>query len=44
VPGYSSQLLAFPADGVAIAVLMNTNGSESELTTIAGRLHDALAP
>jgi D-alanyl-D-alanine carboxypeptidase len=44
VPGYSSQLLAFPDDGVAIAVLINTNGSESELTTIAGRLHDALAP
>ena len=27
----------------AVAVLMNTNGSESELTTIAGRLHAALA-
>ena len=44
VPGYTAQLLAFPDDGVAIAVLMNTNGSESELTTIAGRLHDALVP
>jgi CubicO group peptidase (beta-lactamase class C family) len=43
VPGYTTQLLAFPDDGIAVAVLMNTNGSETELTTIAGRLHAALA-
>ena len=43
VPGYTTQLMAFPEDGIAVAVLMNTNGSESELSTIAGRLHAALA-
>jgi hypothetical protein len=45
VPGYTAQLLAFPEEGLAVAVLMNTNGSSEEaLTTLAGSLREALAP
>lgn len=29
---------AFPEEGLAVAVLMNTNGNEGELTSIAGQL------
>jgi hypothetical protein len=42
VPGYTAQLVAFPEDGLAVAVLMNTNGSEDALATVAGRLRLAL--
>jgi D-alanyl-D-alanine carboxypeptidase len=42
VPGYTAQLLAFPEDGVSIAVLMNTNGSEGDLAGLAGRLRVAV--
>jgi D-alanyl-D-alanine carboxypeptidase len=42
VPGYTAQLLAFPEAGIAVAVLMNTNGSESDLAGIAGRLRATL--
>lgn len=44
VPGYTAQLLSFPDDGLAVAVLTNTNGDEDAMTDIAGRLHDALTP
>jgi D-alanyl-D-alanine carboxypeptidase len=44
VPGYTAQLLAFPDDGLVVAVLMNTNGDEAELASIAGRLRAALTP
>lgn len=44
VPGYTTQLLAFPEDGLSIAVLMNTNLSEESLTIAAGNLRAALAP
>jgi D-alanyl-D-alanine carboxypeptidase len=44
VPGYTAQLLVFPDDGLAVAVLMNTNGDEGDLTTLAGALREALAP
>jgi CubicO group peptidase (beta-lactamase class C family) len=40
VPGYTAVMLAFPDEGLAIAVLMNTTGSESDLTTVVGRLRD----
>jgi D-alanyl-D-alanine carboxypeptidase len=43
VPGYTAVMLAFPQEGLAISVLMNTNGSENDLTTIVGRLRDALS-
>jgi D-alanyl-D-alanine carboxypeptidase len=43
VPGYVAQLLAFPDDGLTIAVLANTNGNEASMTAIAGRLRDELA-
>jgi CubicO group peptidase (beta-lactamase class C family) len=43
VPGYTAQLLAFPDEGLAVAVLININGNyEGTLTTIAGQLRDAL--
>jgi D-alanyl-D-alanine carboxypeptidase len=42
VPGYSAQLLAFPAEGLAVAVLMNTDGGEADLLIVAGRLRSAL--
>jgi D-alanyl-D-alanine carboxypeptidase len=38
VPGYSAQLLAFPQEGLAVALLMNTDGREADLVTVAGRL------
>jgi D-alanyl-D-alanine carboxypeptidase len=44
VPGYTAQLIAFPEDGLAVAVLANTNGDEGAMTYIAGRLRDALMP
>ena len=44
VPGYTAQLLAFPEEGLAVAVLMNTNGNEDDLGSIAGQLRAALAP
>jgi hypothetical protein len=44
VPGYVAQLLAFPEEGLSIAVLMNTNGSEGDMTSLAGRLRDVLTP
>ena len=44
VHGYTAQLLAFPEEGLAVAVLMNTNGNEGDLASIAGRLRAALAP
>ena len=44
VPGYTAQLLAFPEEGLAVAVLMNTNGNEGQLASIAGQLRAALAP
>lgn len=44
VPGYTAQLLVFPSDGLAVAVLMNRNGSEDAMTGLAGRLREALAP
>jgi D-alanyl-D-alanine carboxypeptidase len=44
VPGYTAQLLAFPDEGLAVAVLMNTNGSEGDLASVAGRLRAVLAP
>lgn len=44
MPGYTTQLLAFPDDGIAVAVLMNTNGSEESLTILAGNLRAALRP
>jgi CubicO group peptidase (beta-lactamase class C family) len=45
VPGYVTQLLAFPDDGLAIAVMANTNSIDEEsLTSLAGELRDALAP
>jgi hypothetical protein len=44
VPGYTAQLLAFPEEGLAVAVLMNTNGNEDALASIAGQLRAALAP
>jgi hypothetical protein len=44
VPGYTAQLLVFPDDGLAVAVLMNTNGDEGDLTTLAGALRESLAP
>ena len=37
-------LLAFPDEALAVAVLMNTNGNEDDLITIAGSLREALAP
>ena len=43
VPGYTAQLLAFPEEGLAVAVLMNTNGDEGDLTSIAAQLRAALA-
>jgi D-alanyl-D-alanine carboxypeptidase len=43
VPGYTAVLTVFPEDGVAVAVLMNTNGSEDDLIGIAGRLREVLA-
>lgn len=43
VPGYVAQLLAFPDEGLAIAVLANTNGDEASMTSIAGRLRVELA-
>lgn len=43
VPGYVTSLLAFPEDGLAVAVLVNTNGvDENDLIRIAGRLRAAL--
>jgi CubicO group peptidase (beta-lactamase class C family) len=42
VPGYTAQLLTFPDEGLAVAVLMNTNGDEGDLTTLAGRLREVL--
>jgi D-alanyl-D-alanine carboxypeptidase len=42
VPGYTTQLLAFPDDGIAVVVLMNTNGSEESLTILAGNLRGAI--
>ena len=44
VPGYVAQLLAFPDDGGAVAILMNTNGDENVMTTIAGRMYAVLEP
>jgi D-alanyl-D-alanine carboxypeptidase len=44
VPGYTAQLLAFPGEGLAVAVLMNTNGDEDDLASVAGQLRAALAP
>lgn len=44
VPGYTAVLVAFPEDGLAVAVLMNTNSSEDDLTSVAGRLRAALEP
>lgn len=44
VPGYTAQLLAFPNEGLVVAVLMNTNGDEDKLASIAGRLRAVLAP
>ena len=44
VPGYTAQLLAFPEEGPTVAVLMNTNGSEDALASVAGQLHAVLAP
>jgi D-alanyl-D-alanine carboxypeptidase len=44
VPGYTAQLLAFPEEGFAVAVLMNTNGDEDALASTAGQLRAALAP
>ena len=43
VPGYTTQLLAFPEEGLAVAVLMNTNGNEDDMTRLAGRLRETLA-
>jgi hypothetical protein len=31
-------------EGLAVAVLANTNGDESDMTTIAGRIRAALTP
>jgi D-alanyl-D-alanine carboxypeptidase len=42
VPGYTTQLLAFPEEGLSVAVLMNTNGDESDMTRIAAQLRAAL--
>jgi CubicO group peptidase (beta-lactamase class C family) len=42
VPGYTTQLLAFPEEGLSVAVLMNTNGDESDMTRIAAELRAAL--
>jgi hypothetical protein len=40
-----AQLLAFPEEGIAIAVLVNTNGvAEEALTSLAGRLREVLDP
>jgi len=44
VPGYTAQLLVFPEEGLAVAVLMNTNGNEDALASIAGQLRAALTP
>jgi D-alanyl-D-alanine carboxypeptidase len=44
VPGYVAQLLAFPEEGLSVAVLVNTNGDEREMTRIAGRIRATLAP
>ena len=44
VPGYVAALLAFPDEGLSIAVLANTNGDEASMTSIAGRLREELAP
>jgi D-alanyl-D-alanine carboxypeptidase len=44
VPGYTTQLLAYPEEGLAVAVLMNTNGNEGDLASIAGQVRAALAP
>jgi D-alanyl-D-alanine carboxypeptidase len=45
VPGYVAQLLAFPEEGIAIAVLVNTNGvAEEALTSLAGHLREVLDP
>jgi D-alanyl-D-alanine carboxypeptidase len=42
VPGYTAQLLAYPKDGLSVAVLMNANGSEGDLLGVAGRLRATL--
>jgi D-alanyl-D-alanine carboxypeptidase len=44
VPGYVASLLAFPDEGLSIAVLSNTNGDEGSMVSIAGRLRDELTP
>ncbi len=42
VPGYVAQLVAFPDEGVIIAVLINTNRETRDIGTIASHLRAAL--
>lgn len=44
VPGYTAQQLVFPEEGLSVAMLMNTNGNEEALASVAGQLRAALAP